>query len=291
MKNFILSIGLLITLTSCSGVFYYPNNYYYGNPKDNYGLAYDDFFIKSRNGNEDSQKINLWHIYGKNPSTNKYREFASEKEKYLFVQFHGNAQNITAHYHSMVWLANSGHDVISFDYRGYGQNKGKPTQEGLNQDALAVLNHSYQKFKAGNYSKFIIVGQSLGGIVALRAFKDFKYKESIDLLVIDSSFPSYQDIAFQKLSSNFVTFLFSPLAYVLVSDKMAADKYLHGIENPTLVLHQKEDPVVPHEFGKKIFDDIQSKKKWFWSVEGRGHVRTFLIPEYREKLLKLISAN
>jgi alpha-beta hydrolase superfamily lysophospholipase len=59
---------------------------------------------------------------------------------------HGNAQNISAHIHSVHWLPKQGYHVYLIDYRGYGDSTGKPT--GVIDDintGFTWLIHSYRK--------------------------------------------------------------------------------------------------------------------------------------------------
>ena len=63
--------------------------------------------------------------------------------------------------------------------------------------------------------KVILYGQSLGGILSLRALLNSSLDKNIDLVVIDSSFDSYQDLAFNLLKSYWTTWVFSPLGLLI----------------------------------------------------------------------------
>ena len=87
-----------------------------------------------------------------------------------------------------------------------------------------------QIFSKGVYHNIIIFAQSLGGNIALTSVAKFIEKnKKISLLVLDSTFDSYQNIAFDKMVHNVITFLFSPLCYVLLSDKTSGINYLHKL--------------------------------------------------------------
>src|SRR5690606_9972410 len=189
--------------------------------------------------------------------------------------FHGNAQNLSAHFHIMAWLTEHDYDVFVFDYRGYGLSVGTPSPKLVHQDALAALELSTQYLTKEKYPKWIIHGQSLGGIIAMRALEDFKQHEKINLLVLDCTFDSYDDIAFDKLTDHWLTFLFSPLAYVLISDAMAPHKFFNDFNRPVLVMHGSEDHIIPSKFGRRIFERLKHDNKFWWSIENSQHIDAF----------------
>jgi len=211
-----------------------------------------------------------------------------KEKKGLIIFFHGNAQNLTSHWLNLGWILREGYDVFIFDYRGYGLSKGSANQQGLNKDSLAALDWAHKRAKS--YPKFIVYGQSLGGVVSLRALQDFPHRADINLLVLDSTFTSYQGIAFDKLLHAGILIPFSPLAYVLVSDEYAATDFVSKIKIPTLVIHGDKDPVVPYKFGEEIFEKLTSKKKWWWSIKDGSHTDVFYPhhEKYRMRFLELL---
>jgi len=189
--------------------------------------------------------------------------------------FHGNAQNLSSHFLNLAWLTEHGFDIFIFDYRGYGLSVGTPTPEGVNLDALAALERSKEFLKEKSISSWIVHAQSLGGLIAMRALEDFKSDELIDLLVLDSTFDSYDDIAFEKLASHWLTFIFSPLGPLLVSDSMAPNIFFERYNGNVLVMHGQQDLVIPIKFGRNVFDRINGAKKTWWEIKDGKHIDTF----------------
>jgi fermentation-respiration switch protein FrsA (DUF1100 family) len=205
----------------------------------------------------------------------------------LIIQFHGNAQNLTSHFASLFWLVDYGYDYFIFDYEGYGSSPGKPSPHATVEDGFAALEWAQARFPK---RPLVLVGQSLGGAVALKvaieAMKTKKYP--IRLVVISSSFDSYQAIARDVLSRSWLTWLFQPLAYLFVSDSEAPGDHIGEISPvPLVVIHGKNDPVVPYRFGERLFLRAKDPKE-FWSYETPGHVIGFSADKgaLREKLLK-----
>lgn len=273
MRFFYLFI-LSFLFAGCSNVFYQPSPIMYVNPKK-LKLTYEDLYFKSKDGTE----LNAWFFKAK-----------TDKPKGTVVQFHGNAQNISAHFLSLVWVIEQGYNLFTFDYRGYAISEGKPSQAGIYLDALAALEKAEELHNAHGGGKFIVYGQSTGGAIALRAVPDYKNYENISLVVMDSAFSSYQDIAYDKLKSSWLLFPISPLAYVLVSDKYAADKVFNKITRPTLVIVGMQDRVVPPKFGKKIYKKISSNEKWLWKMPEGTHIDAYHHGGniYRDKFLLLV---
>ena len=279
MKNLII-LFVLSLFVSCSHVYYQPTKHTYFTP-DQFKLPYEEVNYPSLDGT----KLNAWLI----------KADPKVKRRGLIVHFHGNAQNISTHFMNLAWATKEGFDLFIFDYRGYGKSEGEPNQEGVYKDALASMKYGYDLFLKNQKTpkeKFIVYGQSLGGVISLRAIVDFEMKEKVDLLVLDSTFMSYQAIGFDKLTDNWFLTPLSPLAYVLVSDKYAADKTLSQVLMPALVVVGQKDKVVPAKFGKKIYKQLSTSKKWLWKIEEGQHIDGFHVDhgKYRSDFIKLVDS-
>lgn len=269
MRNFwILLLALLGT--ACSHVFYQPSPKHFVDPAQ-FKLKYEDVYFTSLDGT----KLHGWFFP------------AIGKPKGTIVQFHGNAQNISTHFFSLIWLQREGYNLFTFDYRGYAKSGGKPSQEGIYRDALAAFDKAWEYHEKNGAGKFVIYGQSTGGAIALRALPDWDKFGSVSLIVMDSAFPSYRDIAFDKLRSSWLLFLISPLAFVLVSDEYAADEVFDRITRPTLVIVGMKDQIVPPKFGKVIFKGVRSSQKDLWKLPNGNHIDAYHHDEgiYRQKFL------
>ena len=273
MKFIIPSIFLFL-IQSCSHVFYQPSPKHFVDPAQ-FKLSYEDVFFKSRDGT----KLHGWFFKAK-----------TTKPKGTIVQFHGNAQNISTHFFSLIWVIEQGYNLFTFDYRGYARSHGEPSQAGIYLDALAAFDKAFEFHQKYGNGKFVIYGQSTGGAIALRAIPDWERYEDISLIVMDSAFASYKDIAFDKLTSRWFLFPISPLAFVLVSDEYAADEVFEKITRPTLVIAGKKDEVVPPKFGKEIYKGIAADQKWWWSLPEGKHIDAYHHAQgkYRTKFMRLL---
>lgn len=264
-------------MSGCTHLFYQPSDLMYvPNPEQLEGVRQEHEF-KSLDG----VKLAAWYLPAQ--KNKPYRG--------LIVQFHGNAQNMTAHFAGLAWLTEEGYDLFTFDYRGYGISEGKPTPEGVNRDGIAAIRYALGlKRPSAGPKDVILYGQSLGGAILLRAFDEIPQAERarIKTVVIESSFHSYHAISRNVLSRNFLTFVFQPLAYVLVSNRYSPEEAIARISPiPLIVMHGDQDAVVPFKFGQKIYELGLPPKK-FIHIKGGGHINSMFVDQgaYRPEFLK-----
>ena len=270
MKKIVQLLLINFLVLSCSPVFYQPDSFIYSNPSQ-FGLTATNHFV-------DVDADTRIHI----------REFfavgrAPGKEDGIVVFLHGNAQNMTSHIVQVQWLAKSGYRLFMPDYRGFGLSKGKSDQQGVLEDSRLALKMAIAYKQQYPHLKLILWGQSLGGAIALplAATSD---NASIDLLILDSTFDDYRYIAFDRLTSNPFTFLFSPLAYLTVSNEWAPKHFYPQLTSlPLWVIHSTGDQVIPYSFGETIYQRYLGPKE-FLRFERYPHIN-ILIDESNQLML------
>jgi fermentation-respiration switch protein FrsA (DUF1100 family) len=267
----IFKISLIIVfsflISSCGHLFYYPDQKTIFFDPSKMGLEYEDIFFQ----NHENKKMHAWW-------------FPSKKSKATIIFFHGNAQNLTSHFAYLSWLVQKDYNLFIFDYPGYGQSEGEPNPHDNVQTGIKAI----EWVVANKDSRPLVVyGASLGGNIAMRTAYELKEKNYIGALIADSTFPSYQNIGKKKLSYSWITWLFQPLAYVLVSDRWAIDNRLSKIPSyPKLVVHGQKDTVVEPEFGDEIFKNFSESKTMISIPEGL-HTDAYFAHDliYRQQLL------
>lgn len=271
--NKLTAIILLLLSFGCTHMLYQPSSVHYLEPLQ-FKLKYDDIFFQSKDG----IKLHGWFF----PAS-------SSKPKGTIVHFHGNAQNISTHFLNLVWITKQDYNLFIFDYRGYGISEGESNQEGIYHDAMAALRQGKELHEQNGKGLFVIYGQSLGGNISLRALADYDQSQ-VDLIVQDSTFPSYQKIGADVLKRTWLTYIFNPLAYLLVSDEYASEKVMKKITTPTLVIVGGKDRVIPAKFGKKVYKGLSVEKKWLWDEPEAAHIQMFHggLENYREKFVTFL---
>jgi alpha-beta hydrolase superfamily lysophospholipase len=252
-----------LLLTSCNSLFYFPDRDVYLTP-DKVGYQYEKIHIP-----QGDTYLSAWKILAKR-----------EPKLGTILHFHGNAQNMTAHFLFVAWLSDLGFDVLTFDYRGYGESPGKAEREGIFHDAMAAVTYAEQ-----HSDKFYIIAQSIGGAIAVPAVAEVQPKK-LQALVIESSFSSYRSIARSKLSGLWLTWpLQWPLSF-LVGDSYSPQDYAARIKVPTLVLHGGQDPVVPIEEGEKLARAFPLASVEFWVLPDYQHTEVFSHKDESQKLVE-----
>lgn len=255
-----------MTFLSCHSFFYYPDSKVHYDPKK-LGYDYQEIFLQLG-----KDRLSAWFFPAK------------KQAKAVVMQLHGNAQNISSHYLSLVWLTQEGFHFYTFDYRGYGQSSGKASPENTIEDALCAFRYLISQKEFQNLP-VILYGQSLGGKIAqdFLAFLTPEEMAKISGVILEGSFSSYRKIAVEKLWESGVGVLFIPLAYLLVKEpeipKTSAKL------PPFLVIHGKKDQVVDYKNGVSL---AQKYKAPLLTVENGGHLDAYILA--REKILAYLNA-
>lgn len=260
----------LLLLSGCGPLFFHPKKQFYDNPATSRFFREDVFFKTA-----DGLALHAWFIRSK-----------PEPHATILV-LHGNAENLSTHVNSVLWLVKEGFNVFIFDYRGYGRSEGKASIQGVHLDADAALQTALTLTPD---RKVIVLGQSIGGAIAVYTVANSLHKDRIAALVIDSPFAGYRLIAREKLSQICLTWpLQYPLSF-LFNDAYSPVKRIAQISPvPLLIIHGRQDGVVPVHHGRMLYDAASNPKE-FWETAGAGHVRAFQDAGIREKFILYLTA-
>lgn len=273
----LIPFSLSCFLIGCSSLFYYPRQDLLYDPK-NLDLTPQDIWMK-----ESNQSIHAWLF---KPEPQNDVKGIAQPSKGTFVFFHGNAENLTSHYLSLVWLLDYNYSFIIFDYPGYGQSAGKPSPESTVEAGKLVLKWVHQNIDS---RPLIVYGQSLGGIVSLKAVQEMKDQVPIKKFIIDSSFNSYQKIGRRALSRSWITWLFQPLSYLLLSDQYAPKNLSSLTPISLLFIHGDADKTVDSIFSEEMYREAADPKT-LWIIPKGFHGGTFYVNKgaYRAKLIEFV---
>ncbi|MDH4469227.1 MAG: alpha/beta hydrolase [Bacteriovoracaceae bacterium] len=262
--------------TGCSHLFYYPDKTIYDDPSK-HKIIFEDYFLPL----DSKMKLHVRYF----PSN-----LSSQKKSWAVVlQFHGNAQNLSSHYGSVYWLTQSGIDVVTFDYRGYGKSSGKAEGKLIREDSVKIWNFVYEKFVAPRKLPLIGIGQSLGGAILLKSIEDItpEMRSHISSIILESTFFSYHEVAKTKLKSHWLTYPINWLVPALITDNLSLQNW-NAITMPTLILHDQKDPVVPASCSASIFENLKSHKvssvnneRWTYETPYGSHTASFFVDDYK----------
>ena len=174
------------------------------------------------------------------------------------VYFHGNGGNLSVWLPILAGLHAHRLRVLAVDYRGYGLSTGTPSEQGLYQDAEAVVRHAVARRPAGTARPLVFWGRSLGGPVAASAPRVF----SPDGVILESTFVDKAAV----VRTNPVLRVLN----VLSSYRFPTAEMLKGFDKPVLVMHGTADRIIPFALGQDLFARLPRPKQ-FAPIEGADH--------------------
>ena len=263
----VIVFAVILGLNACTGFFFQPMREHVFDPRQ-IGFTYRDVAFEAGDGTA----LHGWL-------------FPAEGDHLGSILFlHGNAENISTHFANVAWLAKAGFDVFAFDYRGYGRSAGSPDLDGMHLDAAAAL-ETLLNLPGTDPDRVMVIGQSLGGAIALAAIARSPDKDRLKALVVEGAFSDYRRIARQKLAAFWLTW---PLQWPI---SLAIDNRWRPLEAaaalaplPLLVIQGEDDQVVPPEHGQALFDAARPPK-YLWRLPATGHVQAFATIGSRKRLV------
>ncbi|MDA1045146.1 MAG: alpha/beta hydrolase [Verrucomicrobia bacterium] len=226
-------------------------------------IPFEDVRIETADG----EFITGWYTPGKN----------ADPDTATVLFCHGNAGNIGDRAITVQTLHDIGLNVFMFDYRGYGQSTGTPSEEGTYRDAEAAWQYVVTQKKTAP-ENIILVGRSLGGAVA----SWLAIQHPPRLLVLESCFTSIVDMGKRR-------FPFLPVTWLVrySYDTLARMPYL---ECPLFVAHSPDDQLIPYALGKEIFDAAQTPKCFYDLTGGHNAGGMNVDAGYRKAVLDFLAS-
>jgi len=189
----------------------------------------------------DGEKVIVWHV-------------APRGEQPVVLYFHGNGGSLRLRVDRFQRIAAAGVGLVALSYRGYGGSSGKPTEQGLINDARAAY-----AFAAERYPRIALWGESLGTGVAVALAAE----KPIIRLVLDAPYTSALDLARAN-------HWYLPVR-LLMKDQFRSDERIARVKAPVLIMHGEVDQIIPIAYGERLFAMIQGPKQ-FARFPGGYHV-------------------
>jgi uncharacterized protein len=147
-------------------------------------------------------------------------------------------------------LAERGHHVLLFDYRGYAGNPGSPTEDGLRTDARAAARALADRPEV-DPSRIAYFGESLGAAVCTGLATELPPAA----LILRSPFPSTVEAARHH-------YPYLPVVEPLVWDNWpVARQVADEVRVPVLVLVGERDEIVPPHLSRRVHEAAREPKR------------------------------
>jgi len=264
----LFSALIVIMLTGCiERMFFYPDSVTYTTPAQ-LGVRADDVQIVTADGS----RLHGWFLP------------AVGKAKGTVLHLHGNAANVSNHLPLVAWLPARGYNVLMVDYRGFGRSQGKPSLDGIVDDAAAAL--AYLRMRTDiDQTRLIVLGQSIGGATALRLLA--RDANGVRLAVIDSAFASYRGVARDATAGGPL----APVAAMTTGLLPGPDKdpitALKSINVPLIFVHGKRDSIIDAVNSERLHAAAAGSQHW--TVPDAMHIMALAQPgSWREKLVQAL---
>jgi abhydrolase domain-containing protein 17 len=175
----------------------------------------------------------------------------NSQAKYTLLFSHGNAEDLGDSLSFLQMYRDAGFAVFSYDYRGYGTSTGKPSESGVYADENAAYDYLTNQLQVPP-DRIISVGRSVGCAPATHLAANRK----VAGLIAEAPFMT----AFRVLTR-------VPL---LPWDKFNNVRDIKKVHVPVLIIHGRNDQVVPSWHGARVFRAANDPKR-FVPIDGAGH--------------------
>ena len=170
----------------------------------------------------------------------------SKRADLAFLAFHGNGGNICHRLNFYdAWLE-LGVSLFTFDYRGYGQSEGTPSEAGTYLDGQAA--YGWLRKRGFAPENIILLGKSLGGGIA----SETAVREKVGGLILQNTFSSIPDVG-SDLYPFLPVRLIGTIRYETV-------KKLPRIHVPVLVMHSRGDDFIRFSHAERNFATANEPK-------------------------------
>jgi fermentation-respiration switch protein FrsA (DUF1100 family) len=175
---------------------------------------------------------------------------------------HGNGGNLSEagrpyHYAGLRAL---GLNLLAFDYRGYGESGGTPSEDGLYRDAWAAWGYLTGTLRVPP-ERIVIFGHSLGSAVAV----ELATRVPAAGLILEGALSSVTERAQEA-------YPFVPVRWIARSRYPSIDR-IGRLTLPKLFLHARADEVIPFTHGRRLYQAAPPPKE-FVALAG-GHADAF----------------
>ena len=263
---------LSLSVGGCGHLFFYPSKEHFLTP-DQIGLRYQDIYLDTMDG----ETLHAWLL----PAAGQLRG--------TLYFLHGNAENISTHIGSVMWLPAQGYQVLLLDYRGFGRSTGTPDIDAALLDAETGYRWLMARPETQELPVFLL-GQSLGAAITTTFSAQMPdLHERVQGVILDAGFASYRGIAREKLAQFWLTWpLQYPLSWLLPGDVDPQDHIAAISPTPLLLIHSLRDLIIPYHHAETLFDRAAEPKALL--TTNTQHTGTFATKDYRIKVLQFMEA-
>jgi len=179
--------------------------------------------------------------------------FAAKAGKPTVLYSHGNAEDAGQSVALYQAWRDLGWGVLAYDYPGYGQTPGSPSESGA-EEAIEAAWSFLTETQDLSPSEVIVVGRSVGSGPSVWLTQT---KQPAALVLIS------------PFSSTFA--IYSPAQYLLPGNRFPNLSRIRKSDVPLLVIHGEADRIIPAEHGRSLHQASPATPKQFVGIPKAGH--------------------
>ena len=188
----------------------------------------------------DGERVIVWHVPAK-------------PGRAVVIYFAGNGDFLAGLAGRFRAITSDGTGLVALSYRGYAGSSGRPSEQGLLQDAAAAYAFTSARYGA---DRIVAWGFSLGSGVAVALAAE----QPVGKLILEAPYTSIVDIAGPLLR-------IAPVRW-LIRDQFRSDQRIGRVSAPLLIMHGARDATIPISFGERLFALAHEPKQFVRFHEG-----------------------
>lgn len=179
---------------------------------------------------------------------------------------HGNAGEVWHRHERVAYFQDRQFGFLAVEYRGFGASTGAPSELGFVADATAA--YDWLIGKGVQPKDIAVIGESIGTGVAVQ----LAAKNEIKALALESPYSSAVEVGAE-------VYWFLPVRWLMKDPFRSAD-YIKSVKAPLLIIHGKQDRLIPFTQGEKLFA-AANEPKTFVDVPDAGHEISYKEPTWQ----------
>ena len=249
----LMIVLITIYVGFCAAVYFYPQFFFYGptNAPADLEKAHRDGYPAEEVSYTSADGTKLYGWYTK-PAAGQHK---------IVVFMHGNSYNIEKFYPKLLPFVKAGYGTFMGEYRGFGGIKGRITQQGLEEDAIAAVNYLHSLgYQNGD---IIVYGASLGSHMAINSIFHLQKDNSFAALVLETPFDSLLNVTKEIVPV--------PLPFsLIVREKYDNMAMIKEVKAPVLIMGGSHDKLVPVILARNLYEQAPVPKEII-VYDGAGH--------------------
>ncbi len=207
---------------------------------------------------EDGTRLAGWH-------------FPGQSDRPTILLAHGETGTMAMRGPIIKAFAERGYGVLIFDWRGYGESEGKPSESGFLQDLLAASRFLSERYGVDAGSQ-VALGESLAGSVVLAANRQIPFR-----LVILVATPTNAPAQLAARLENRGLGWLNTLPWTgLIRQRFDAAEGIRQVRSPLMIIQGRQDTDTPAAMSKTLFDRANTAAISYFVLETGGHHDLFI---------------